>query len=120
MGGSILIVDDDADIRDALDACLVVEGYEVHTAEHGKAALDMIEFGLRPSVILLDLMMPVMNGYEFLDECHRNPRCVGVPVIIVSANRGFNADDFKGVFSIMRKPLDIEPLCEAIKLAIAA
>jgi CheY-like chemotaxis protein len=63
---SVLVVDDDADIRDAICGVLEGEGYTTLTAENGQMALTLLEKGRRPCVVLLDLMMPVMNGWEFM------------------------------------------------------
>ena len=120
MPGTVLIVDDDPDIRDAFAECLRQEGYQVEAAPHGRAALDVLEAGLRPGVILLDLMMPVMNGFEFLESVRSRPDWQKLRVIVLSANRGYQAEDFQGVFRILRKPVDIEPLCKTIELALAA
>ncbi len=59
-----MVVDDDPDMRRALTACLDAEGYEVELCEHGRDALERLELGSRPDVIVLDLMMPVLNGLE--------------------------------------------------------
>lgn len=64
---SILVVDDDPDICEALELLLGRQGFAVQTGRHGGAALQMMEEGLSPDAILLDLMMPVMDGVEFLD-----------------------------------------------------
>ena len=116
----ILLIDDDPDIRDALGECLRDEGYEVYPAEHGRAALDLLEHGLRPGVILLDLMMPVMNGFEFLEALHARPECQHVRVLILSANQGYQAADFVGVFQMLRKPVRVEHLCRELERALAA
>jgi CheY-like chemotaxis protein len=115
-GDLILIVDDDADIRDALAELLSTEGYVVLSAEDGQAALDLLTYGNRPKVILLDLMMPRMNGLEFLEKSR--PDHANIPVIVVSANRGYEASDL-GVFEIMRKPLSADTLISAIERAAA-
>jgi len=117
----VLLVDDDPDIRDAIGACLRDEAHEVITAEHGRAALTVLESGFVPAVILLDLMMPVMNGFEVLQALRAAPEWEKIPVLVVSANQGYEADDFGGrVLRILRKPVEIEDLCEAIKVAAAA
>jgi CheY-like chemotaxis protein len=117
---AVLLVDDDPDIRDSVGECLRDEGYEVYTAENGREALDRLAFGLRPSVILLDLMMPVLNGFEVLDALRGHADWQTIPVVIVSANRGYDADDMRGVFGVLRKPVPLENMLELIERAVAA
>ncbi|HET7788254.1 MAG TPA: response regulator [Myxococcales bacterium] len=117
---AVLLVDDDPDIRDSVGECLRDEGYEVHTAGNGQEALDRLSYGLRPSVILLDLMMPVLNGFEVLQALRDRPDWQGIPVVIVSANRGYEAEDMRGVFDILRKPVPLEQMLDAIERALAA
>jgi two-component system, chemotaxis family, chemotaxis protein CheY len=81
----VLVVDDDPDILQTLGLCLSSEGYRVLMAANGKEALDILERE-HPSVILLDLMMPVMDGWQFVAELeHRGRR--DVPLLILSADR---------------------------------
>jgi two-component system nitrogen regulation response regulator NtrX len=115
----VLLVDDDPDIRDSVGECLRDEGYEVHTAGNGQEALDRLSDGLRPSVILLDLMMPVLNGFEVLQALRDRHDWRGIPVVIVSANRGYEAEDMRGVFDILRKPVPLERMLETIERALA-
>jgi CheY-like chemotaxis protein len=117
---AVLLVDDDPDIRDSVGECLRDEGYEVHTAGNGQEALDRLAFGLRPSVILLDLMMPVLNGFEVLDALRARADWQAIPVVVVSANRGYEAEDMRGVFSILRKPVPLEKMLETLERAVAA
>lgn len=117
---TVLVVDDDPDIRDAVGDCLREEGYDVHTAEDGRAALDRLEFGLRPAVILLDLMMPVLNGFDVLRALRAAPDWQGIPVVVVSANQGYEAQDLEGAFKIIRKPVQLEKLLSTIESAVAA
>jgi CheY-like chemotaxis protein len=82
---SILVIDDHADIRDVLQAFLRIGGYAVDTAENGREALIKLRGGLRPCIILLDLMMPVMDGAEFRQEQLDDPELAGIPVIVFTA-----------------------------------
>jgi len=118
--GDVLIVDDDPDIRDAVGECLRYEGYDVHSAADGRAALDRLEFGLKPDVILLDLMMPILNGFDVLSALRTRPEWKSIPVVIVSANRGYNADDLTGAVSILRKPVSVDRLLAAVEQATRA
>jgi CheY-like chemotaxis protein len=80
---SILVVEDDTDLRDCVCEELQDAGYDVSTAGNGREGLAQLERGDRPCLILLDLMMPVMTGYEFLAEL-RN-RAADIPVVVMSA-----------------------------------
>ena len=115
----VLIVDDDPDIRDAVGECLRYEGYDVHSAADGRDALDRLEYGLRPAVILLDLMMPVLNGFDVLEALKSRPEWKSIPVVIVSANRGYEAEDLSGAVSILRKPVNVDRLLAAVEQAVA-
>jgi two-component system chemotaxis response regulator CheY len=117
----LLLLDDDRDVRDALSECLRGEGYEVYAAAHGKAGLEMLEFGVRPEVIVLDLMMPVMSGFEFLSAVRARPEWQQIRVIVLSASRLHDVGDISAsVFRFLRKPVEIESLCTAIELALGA
>ncbi len=118
--GDVLIVDDDPDIRDAVEECLRYEGYDVHSAADGRAALDTLEFGLKPDVILLDLMMPVLNGFDVLNALKTRPEWKSIPVVIVSANRGDEPEDLEGAVSILRKPMSVDRLLAAVEQATRA
>src|SRR5690606_28206772 len=82
---TILVVEDDADIREVLREVLEVEGFTVRTADNGKVGLEALEEIGRPCLILLDLMMPVMNGLEFLAALRARSAPRSPPVVIVSA-----------------------------------
>ena len=83
-GGQILVVEDDPDTRDLFVRHLQREGWQTDSAENGKIALDRLS-ARKPSLILLDLMMPEMDGFEFLTELRRRPGCDRIPVIVVTA-----------------------------------
>src|SRR5262245_40011816 len=82
---SVLIVDDDLDILEGLAELLEFEGYVVSTAFDGQAALNHLRGGLRPSVILLDLMMPGMNGWDFRAEQMKDVDLRDIPVVVITA-----------------------------------
>jgi CheY-like chemotaxis protein len=81
----ILIVDDHADIRDGMRQLLEAEGYGVETAGNGREALALLFAGLRPCVIVMDISMPVMNGFEFRQEQLKHPEIADIPFIAYSA-----------------------------------
>src|SRR5438874_8753476 len=82
----ILVVDDDPGIVESLKDLLEAEGYHVETASNGREALDMLRARQRPNLILLDLTMPEMDGFEFRDEQEWDPRFSEIPVVVISAN----------------------------------
>ena len=83
-GRRVLVIDDQADARDIMVDLLQGEGLEVETAENGAEGLRVVE-SFQPDVVLLDLMMPVMDGMEFLRQLRKNPYHFGLPVIVVTA-----------------------------------
>jgi GAF domain-containing protein/DNA-binding response OmpR family regulator len=89
----VLVVDDDADLRALLRRMLEREGYAVVEADHGRAALGRVR-EQRPGAILLDLMMPEMDGFEFLEELRRDEEGRGIPVIVITA-RELSVDDHR-------------------------
>ena len=107
----ILVVEDDLAIRDALVDVLTLAGHDASGAEHGKAALDVIEKDGPPDVILLDLRMPVMNGVEFLRAV--TPRNLPTRIIVLTANP---QDLPVGVkLPLLAKPYDVEKLLRVIE-----
>ncbi len=81
----ILVVEDDADVREALAEALEGEGHEVLVVAHGEEALSLLESGAAPDVIVLDLMMPVMSGPELCARLKRDPEHAQIPVVVLSA-----------------------------------
>jgi CheY-like chemotaxis protein len=82
---SILLVEDDPGIREAMVECLSLEGYSVAEASNGAEALAYLHAAPAPKVIVLDLVMPVMNGSEFLEQVRREPALSSIPVILMTA-----------------------------------
>src|SRR5256885_7367733 len=113
----VLVVDDDYDIREALSDVLAAEGYSVITAADGGEALERLRGGVRPAVMLLDLMMPRVSGVEVIDALRKDESLCQIPVVVCSANRGYGPDDL-GVHGVLRKPVSVEELLEAIARAI--
>lgn len=114
----ILIVDDDPDIREALQFSLETEGYAVYSAKNGQEGLSILHVIARPCLVLLDLVMPVMNGLEFLTSLQKDQSLALIPVVIVSAypekqkeieERNIQTKGF------LRKPVDLEILHGWIK-----
>ncbi len=109
----ILVVDDDPDIRDSIASALEIEGYTVLMAENGRVALDLL-LSLKetdfPRCIMLDLMMPVMTGEEFLraiESDHRQLKII--PVVVASANGSLLQSNLLAK-EVLKKPIDINDL----------
>src|SRR5689334_14948724 len=83
---TVLIVDDDNEFRTAVAHVLSSTGYTIVEARQGLEALRLLRAGLRPGVILLDLMMPIMDGFQFLKERARDPALAALPVVVMSAS----------------------------------
>ena len=83
--GPVLIVDDDPAIRDGLRVLLETKGHAVTTAANGAEALAALRAGLRPCLIVLDLMMPVQDGIQFREAQRRDTAIADIPVVILSA-----------------------------------
>lgn len=90
-GGSVLVVDDDEISRAGLRNALQQAGWQVAEADNGQIALSRLTEA-RPSAILLDLMMPEMDGFEFLDEVRQHEDWRDIPVIVITA-RDVTAED---------------------------
>ncbi len=113
---TVLVVEDDFDLRDALVPILEYDGHKVVSAGNGQEALDRLRAMPPPSLILLDLMMPVMNGEEFRAEQLRDPRLASIPVLVVSAHaRAEECATRIGAAGCLRKPLDIDVLLEEVR-----
>ena len=82
----VLIVDDDLAIRSSLADLLGDEGYDTACAGDGRAALDYLDQGVSPRLILLDLMMPIMDGWDFRTEQQRRNVCASIPLVIMTAS----------------------------------
>jgi CheY-like chemotaxis protein len=112
----VLIVEDDLDIRDALGQILEEEGYAVATAANGQEALDRLRAGPPPRLILLDLMMPVMNGWQFRAEQRQDPTLAGIPVVVISADTNIRDKAIQlGVNEFFRKPIEISGLLQTLE-----
>jgi CheY-like chemotaxis protein len=114
---TVLVVDDDPSVLDALNELLQNEGYDVVTALDGSVALDHLRRGLRPCAILLDLMMPGMDGWDFRHEQLKEADLKDIPVVVITA-AGFSQTSIKAQFGDIQfvpKPPPPIALIEAIR-----
>ncbi len=116
---SVLIVDDDPGIADSLSLLFEDEGYHVAVAANGRGALEYLELNAAPRVILLDLMMPVMDGFRFRSSQLENPKLASIPVIVMTAGALDSRAQQLGALAYLRKPLDVDQLLEAVSRSSA-
>jgi CheY-like chemotaxis protein len=110
----VLIVEDDEDLRDMMAQMLTIEGFDASTAANGREALDYLHSTAKPQVILLDLMMPVMDGWEFRRQQQADPELAPVPVIVLSALDPARAAAVDAA-AFLKKPLDFDRLLELVR-----
>jgi CheY-like chemotaxis protein len=108
----VLVVDDDADSRDTLADVLAEEGYDVETTGDASEALSMLQAGLRPQVVLLDLVMPGMSGDELLAKLRGTDLEKKVPIVVLSARLDWQPPD--GV-ECLRKPVGLAKVLEVVR-----
>jgi CheY-like chemotaxis protein len=111
----ILIVDDDEDVRDSLRLVLEGEGCAVETVTNGLEALRYLRSHGAPCLVLLDLMMPIMNGWDFLVEKDADPTIAQVAVVVVTAAGEAQVRALAGNRQVLPKPLKVEDLLAAVK-----
>ncbi|HTM43503.1 MAG TPA: response regulator [Polyangiaceae bacterium] len=113
---AILVVDDDSDIRAILGAVLEAEGYHVSEAPNGEIALRVVRNAHKPDLMLLDLMMPVLSGFELLEmAADGDPDLNAVPIFVISAfGEPPTAKGPGGVKRAFRKPIDMGTLLTAV------
>jgi CheY-like chemotaxis protein len=113
----ILLVEDDFAIRETVAEVLTGEGFEVTCAANGADALIRLdESQYRPDVILLDLMMPVMDGWEFRLAQRRDPRIASIPVIVLSAGAGMEAKLANlAPSAFLPKPFELDHLLSTVE-----
>ncbi len=113
----VLIIEDDKYILDSLSELLVEEGFLVSTCSNGQEALDYLrQTSNLPSLILLDIMMPVKDGIAFRREQESDPRLANIPVIAMSADGQIEITKIRiGLKQHLKKPLDIETVLKTVK-----
>jgi CheY-like chemotaxis protein len=110
---TVLLVEDNDDVREMMTLALQLAGNRVVTAANGREALHLLHERPPPCVILLDLMMPVMDGWEFGAAVRRDSRLSDIPIVVVSALTEEMADHL-GAADYLPKPIDIERLLEVV------
>ncbi len=117
----ILIVEDDIDVRESLTEALNDFGYATRAVHNGAEALAELRAGAKPVVILLDLMMPIMDGREFRDRQREDPELSGIPVIVLSANAIAPplAEEMRAL-RCLQKPVKLADLLSAVADACEA
>ena len=112
----MLIIEDDLAIREMVAEILEHQGFRVASASNGAEALVMLDEGEPPGLILLDLMMPVMDGWEFRLAQRRDPRLADIPVIVLSAGAGLESRlAALGAEAFIPKPFDLDHLLGTVR-----
>ncbi len=112
---TIVVVDDDTDLRETLGELLVEEGYDARLFENGRVALEFLRHETDdPQLILLDLMMPEMNGWQFREEQLKDDRLREIPVIVMTASRGLEGDPLRAR-EVLYKPIGLGELISAVE-----
>lgn len=114
---TVLIVEDDADIREGLTTLFTGEGFSVQTAANGEEALRLLAEPPHPAVIVMDLFMPGMDGWHFHHLVKKNPEIAGIPIVAVTASSP-NVQLPRGI-ELVRKPLDLGRLLAVVNKHIA-
>jgi CheY-like chemotaxis protein len=113
-GSYVLVVEDDPEIRDLLHDVLNDDGFRVKLARHGQQALELLNRGPRPELILLDLSMPVMDGWQLRRHMLTRPELAEIPVIVLSA-LGDRDSQHLHVDASLSKPIDLRHLIGLVK-----
>jgi CheY-like chemotaxis protein len=109
----ILVVEDDPDLRQNLTDILRAEGYVTGAAANGREALAILQTSERPSLIVLDLAMPDMNGWQFRDKQRADLRLIDIPVLVVTANRNLGPNVPGN--EVLVKPFGLDEVLEKVK-----
>ncbi len=113
---TVLVVDDEPAIRQLLDDLLSAEGHSVVSATDGRNALDQLRGGVRPCVILLDLMMPLLDGWQTAEQLRGDPELSRIPFAVIAANPRYEADAYRmGAAAWLGKPLEIDTLLDTVE-----
>ena len=113
----VLVIDDDEDLRESVCELLEEDGYRAISVSDGRTALDWLRAGdTKPQVILLDLMMPGMNGFQFREEQVKDAEAATVPVVLTSAHAKLQHETAAlGVAGYLEKPIDVQLLLDTVE-----
>jgi CheY-like chemotaxis protein len=115
LSSQILLVEDDRDIMETFKELLEIEGYSVACAYNGKEALSYLRAASAPRLILLDLMMPIMDGFSFRREQKKDSKIADIPVVVMSADGNIEAKrDQLDVLEFIKKPVDIDAILSVV------
>ena len=117
--GTVLVVDDDAGVRQVLTHFLTAAGYAVRAAVNGREALSLLDRGTIPDLFVLDLMMPEMTGLELISVLRANPDWAGKPIIVLTGTKGYSAAQLH-VEAVLLKPFNSLDVQAAVFLARAS
>jgi CheY-like chemotaxis protein len=115
----VLLVDDDPESREAIAKTLEREGYTVVTRSNGVEALEYLRHAKRPYCILLDVVLPVMDGWTFLSERNRDPELTAIPVIVFSGGKDIEKEVLAAHASYLERPISRERLTAAMNRGAA-
>ena len=110
----ILLIEDERDLRETLKLLFELEGFRVAAAQNGREGLDLLDKSEPPCLIVLDLMMPVMNGWEFLETVKREhqARLGEIPMVVITAAADVSFYETDLGCPVLKKPFDLEPLLQ--------
>jgi CheY-like chemotaxis protein len=108
----VFVVDDEQDLLDVTSFVLESEGFRVQTARNGAQALALLRAGMRPELVLLDMMMPVMNGWEFMDAIAQIPALRDLPVVVLTAA---GSVELPRATELLRKPFELSALVAIVE-----
>ena len=113
---TILVIEDNLVEREGLAAVLRKEGYSTVLATNGKEALERLHAGAKPDAMLLDMMMPEMDGWQFLKLLPEHPTSLTIPIVIVTGLKIANLEWARalGAVTAIRKPIDVEQLKDTL------
>jgi CheY-like chemotaxis protein len=122
MKSRVLLVEDDPDVRSTLADILSLEGFDVEATEDGDTALELLRAGRRPDVILLDLMMPRMNGWQFRASQETDPELARIPVVVLSAQGSLAPEQEAKLHAaaFLKKPIEVPQLVDTLTQTLHA
>jgi DNA-binding response OmpR family regulator len=114
----VLLIEDDADTRASLYQLLTREGYSILTADNGQQAFDLLERGIRPSLIMIDLMLPRVSGFDLISHLRTDPELRLIPTVVITALAKENVKVIAD--AVFHKPLEYEPLLASVRMLLRA